>query len=43
MGPATLELVPYDPAWAAAFRVGAERIRAVLGAVALRVDPRELS
>ncbi len=38
MRAASLEIVPHDPAWAAAFRVEAERIRAALGAVALRVD-----
>lgn len=34
----TLEVVPYDPAWPAAFRAEAERIRAALGPVALRLD-----
>jgi GrpB-like predicted nucleotidyltransferase (UPF0157 family) len=31
-------LVPYDPAWPAAFEAEAARIRRVLGAMALRID-----
>jgi GrpB-like predicted nucleotidyltransferase (UPF0157 family) len=34
----TLELVPYDPDWAAAFDAEAARLRRVLGRLALRVD-----
>jgi GrpB-like predicted nucleotidyltransferase (UPF0157 family) len=34
----TLEVVAYDPRWPAAFAAEAERIRAVLGKLALRVD-----
>jgi GrpB-like predicted nucleotidyltransferase (UPF0157 family) len=34
----TLEVVPYDPRWPAAFEAEAERLRAVLGTLALRVD-----
>jgi len=34
----TLEVVAYDPHWPAAFESEAERIRAVLGKIALRVD-----
>ena len=33
-----LEIVPYDPAWPAAFEAQAIRIRAALGSIALRVD-----
>ena len=33
-----LEVVPYDPQWPAAFAAEAERIRARLGSVALRID-----
>jgi GrpB-like predicted nucleotidyltransferase (UPF0157 family) len=33
-----LEIVPYDPRWPAAFEVEAARLRAALGAVALRID-----
>jgi GrpB-like predicted nucleotidyltransferase (UPF0157 family)/enamine deaminase RidA (YjgF/YER057c/UK114 family) len=33
-----LEIVPYDPAWPAAFGAEASRIRRVLGAMALRID-----
>jgi GrpB-like predicted nucleotidyltransferase (UPF0157 family) len=33
-----LELVPYDPAWPAAFEAEAARIRAALGSIALRID-----
>ena len=34
----TIEVVPYDPAWPAAFEVEAVRIRAALGSSALRID-----
>src|SRR5262249_8534461 len=34
----TLEVVPYDPQWPVAFEEEAGRIRAALGAVALRID-----
>ncbi|HUI27881.1 MAG TPA: GrpB family protein [Candidatus Kryptonia bacterium] len=33
-----LTIVPYDPRWPAGFTAEAERIRAALGALALRVD-----
>jgi len=33
-----IEIVPYDPAWPAAFEAEAARIRRVLGAIALRID-----
>jgi GrpB-like predicted nucleotidyltransferase (UPF0157 family) len=32
------EIVPYDPAWVAAFDAEAVRLRAALGAVAVRID-----
>ena len=32
------EIVPYDPAWAAAFEAEAARLRVALGAVAVRID-----
>ena len=33
-----IEIVPYDPAWPAAFDVEASRIRGALGAIARRID-----
>lgn len=33
-----LEIVPYDPAWPVAFHLEEQRIRAVLGDLALRID-----
>jgi GrpB-like predicted nucleotidyltransferase (UPF0157 family) len=38
MAEQTLEVVPYDPGWPAAFEAEAMRIRAVLGTLALRID-----
>ena len=35
---AVLEIVPYDPRWPGEFAAEAERIRSVLGALALRID-----
>jgi len=34
----TLEVVPYDPGWPAAFEAEAVRLRAALGPLALRID-----
>jgi GrpB-like predicted nucleotidyltransferase (UPF0157 family) len=33
-----IEIVPYDPAWPAAFEAEATRLRAALGGIALRID-----
>ena len=33
-----IEIVPYDPGWPAAFEAEAVRLRAALGALALRID-----
>jgi GrpB-like predicted nucleotidyltransferase (UPF0157 family) len=33
-----VQIVPYDPGWPAAFEAEAARLRAALGAVALRID-----
>lgn len=38
MSERTLEVVAYDPRWPAEFQAEAERIRAVLGEMALRID-----
>jgi GrpB-like predicted nucleotidyltransferase (UPF0157 family) len=38
MSAQTLEVVPYDPRWPAAFEAEAKRIRTVLGPIALRID-----
>jgi GrpB-like predicted nucleotidyltransferase (UPF0157 family) len=38
MADSTLEIVPYDPQWPAAFAAEAERIRVRLGTIALRID-----
>ena len=34
----TLEIAPYDPAWPAAFSAERDRLAAVLGALAIRID-----
>ena len=34
----TIEIVAYDPGWPAAFEAEAVRLRAALGALALRID-----
>jgi GrpB-like predicted nucleotidyltransferase (UPF0157 family) len=36
--PAAIEIVPYDPAWSAAFAAERDRIVAVLRTVAVRID-----
>ena len=38
MSPSSIDIVPYDPEWPAAFDAEAHRLRVAFGALAVRID-----